>query len=291
MPLSFRQAKKFSLYEKMAAREAALRIGKQDQAFTAIATSDADTITVRGKDLCTELIGKVGFTDYFWLLVTGAAPTDTQRALTDACLVSIAEHGLVPSVQAARMTLAAGPDAWQGAMAAGLLGMGSVVAGSSEIAGRYILEVMAEAGDGDLEAAARENLSARRARKEKVPGLGHPQHSAGDPRADRLLALVDEMGASGKAIETLRVLSRVAPEIYGRPLPINVSGAIPAVMIDAGWPPAAMKGVPLLARAAGLVAHLFEESERSIGFIMSHQADLAIGYDGAPSTKGGEGSQ
>jgi citrate synthase len=113
----------------MRKREAGMRIGKQDQAFTAIATSDSDSITVRGQDLCDQLIGRIGFTDYFWFLVLGERPTDAQRSMMDACLVAIAEHGLVPSVQAARMTLAAGPEAWQGAMAAGLLGMGSVVAG------------------------------------------------------------------------------------------------------------------------------------------------------------------
>ncbi|WMS44581.1 citryl-CoA lyase [Acuticoccus sp. MNP-M23] len=257
-----------------------MRIGKQDQAFTAIATSDAESVTVRGKDLCNELIGRIGFTDYFWLLVTGTEPSETQRLLTEACLVSIAEHGLVPSVQAARMTLAAGPDAWQGAMSAGLLGMGSVVAGSSEVSGRYFVSVMERAGDGDLEEACRASLSELRAEKKKVPGLGHPQHSAGDPRADRLFALADEHGASGRAIATARMLSRVAPDIYGRPLPVNVSGAIPAVMIDIGWPVDAMKGIPLLARAAGLVAHLFEESQRSIGFIMSNHADQSITYDG-----------
>jgi hypothetical protein len=101
-----------------------MRIGKQDNAFTAIATSDAESITVRGHDLCGDLIGKIDLTDYFWLLVTGVRPDATQKAVANACLVAIAEHGLVPSVQAARMTLAAAPEAWQGAMAAGLLGMG-----------------------------------------------------------------------------------------------------------------------------------------------------------------------
>src|SRR6056297_1190325 len=117
-----------------------MRIGKQDNAFTAIATSDADSITIRGHDLCNDLIGKIDFTDYFWLLVLGEAPSAPQRRMMDACLVAIAEHGLVPSVQAARMTLAAGPEAYQGAMAAGILGMGSVVAGSSEVGGRYLQE-------------------------------------------------------------------------------------------------------------------------------------------------------
>lgn len=262
-----------------------MRIGKQDQAHTAIATSDAHSITVRGYDLCSELIGKIDFTDYFWLLVTGSRPDERQRAITNACLVAIAEHGLVPSVQASRMTLAAAPEAWQGAMAAGLLGMGTVVAGSSETAGRYIVEVLEASRGSDLETAARKSLEALKASRSKVPGLGHPQHSSGDPRADTLLALADRLGVSGEHIGCLRVIARLAPDVMNRPLPINVSGAIPALMLDAGWPVDAMKGIPLLARAAGLVAHLFEESQRSIGFIMSHQADLAIAYDGpAPGT-------
>lgn len=264
-----------------------MRIGKQDQSFTAIATSDAESVTVRGLDLCDELIGKINFTDYFWLLVLGEKPTAAQRDMMDACLVAIAEHGLVPSVQAARMTLAAGPDAWQGAMAAGLLGMGSVVAGSSESAGRYLAEVIAKAeADGtDIETAAIASLKEHKAERKKVAGLGHPQHSGGDPRADRLLAIGDELGVSGKYIETLRILGKHAPGIIERPLPINVSGAIPACILDAGWPLDAIKAVPLLARAAGLSAHLFEEAQRSIGFIMSHEADLAIEYDGKPSKR------
>ncbi|WP_417683889.1 citryl-CoA lyase [Roseibium sp.] len=259
-----------------------MRIGKQDQAFTAIATSDADSITVRGNDLCDDLIGKIDFTDYFWLLVLGDRPSQSQRAMMDACLVSIAEHGLVPSVQAARMTLAAGPDAWQGAMAAGLLGMGSVVAGSSESAGRFLAEIQSDAEErgGDLEAAVIAHLEVLKAARKKVPGLGHPQHSDGDPRANRLLDICDELGLSGKYVETLRLLAKHAPQIINRPLPINVSGAIPATILDAGWPLEALKAVPLLARTAGLAAHLYEESLRSIGFIMSHKADLAISYDG-----------
>lgn len=264
-----------------------MRIGKQDQSFTAIATSDAESVTVRGHDLCDDLIGKINFTDYFWLLVLGERPSEAQRDMMDACLVAIAEHGLVPSVQAARMTLAAGPDAWQGAMAAGLLGMGSVVAGSSEAAGRYLHELIekAEADGISLEDVVIASLDEHKAKKMKVAGLGHPQHSAGDPRADRLMAIADDLGVTGKYIETLRLLGKHAPGIINRPLPINVSGAIPACVLDAGWPVDAIKAVPLLARTAGLSAHLFEEAGRSIGFIMSHKADQAIAYDGKPSAR------
>jgi citrate synthase len=180
------------------------------------------------------------------------------------------------------MTLAAGPDAWQGAMSAGLLGMGSVVAGSSEDAGRYLAEVLAraDAADGDVEKAAIASLEELKAQRKKVPGLGHPQHSGGDPRADRLMEIADGLGVSGRHMEALRALGAHATRIIERPLPINVSGAIPAVILDSGWPLAALKAVPLLARTAGLAAHLCEEAERPIGFIMSNHADEAIAYDG-----------
>jgi citrate synthase len=95
---------------------------------------------------------------------------------------------------------------------------------------------------------------------------------------------------TGDHVTMLRLLEKNAEAITGRKLPINVSGAIPAVMLDVGYPLAAMKGLPLLARTAGLIAHLHEESQRSIGFIMSNHADQAIRYDGPPAgdAKGGK---
>jgi citrate synthase len=257
-----------------------MRIGKQDQPFTAIATSDENTITIRGLDLCRDLIGKVGFTDFFYFLLTGKMPNDDQRFFTDAVMVALAEHGLVPSVQAARMTLAAAPEAWQGAMAAGLLGMGTVVAGSSEVAGRLLSQLVRDARDSSPDDAAKAGMKRLVDAKQKVPGLGHPQHAAGDPRADVLLKFADERGVSGDHVSMLRLLNKHAETITGRKLPINVTGAIPAVMLDVGYPAEAMKGLALLARAAGLVAHLYEESQRPIGFVMSNHADEAITYDG-----------
>ena len=258
-----------------------MRIGKQSEPFTAIATSDEHSITVRGRDLCSELIGKIGFTDYFFFLVTGQQPTENQRFFLDALMVAIAEHGLVPSVQAARMTYDAGPEAFHGAVAAGLLGCGSVVFGSSEAAGRF-LHSLVEQG-GDPETVARAAVTELRAGKKPIPGYGHPQHASGDPRANVLLKLADERGASGAHIAMLRTVAKIVPEVVGRPLPINVSGAIPAILLDIGFPLNGLKGVPLLARTAGLIAHLTEEAERQIGFIMSHHADLAIQYDGPPA--------
>lgn len=256
-----------------------MRIGKQDNAVTSICTSDATSITVRGLDLCNEVIGHVDFTSYFWLLVTGTMPTPSQKALADAVLCAIAEHGLVPSVVATRMTYAAAPEAFHGAVAAGLLGCGSVVLGSAEVAGKFYAQVVADANGSDPASTAIAAIKALRAEKTAIPGFGHPQHSGGDPRAHRLLALAKEHGMEGEHIAMLRTIEAVLPEAIGRSLPINVNGAIPAVMLDAGFPLAALKGISLLARTASLIAHLQEETERPIGFIMSGAAAEKIGFE------------
>src|SRR5205085_10872965 len=117
------------------------KIGKSTVPRTAISTSDEHSITIRGEDLCRDLIGRISFTEYFSFLVTGRKPTRGDAMVLDACLVAIADHGMVPSVQAARMTYAAAPDALQGAVAAGILGCGSVILGASETAGRLFADV------------------------------------------------------------------------------------------------------------------------------------------------------
>jgi citrate synthase len=256
-----------------------MRIGKQDAPFSAICTSDEHSITVRGRDLCGELIGKTDFTSYFWFLVTGIEADTRQLHLANAVLVALAEHGLVPSVLAARMTYAAAPEAFHGAVAAGLLGCGSVVLGSAETAGRFISELV----EGDT--PAEDGLRALRAAKKVVPGFGHPQHAAGDPRANLLLRLAAEQEMEGPHIAKLREIEVAIPNVFGRTLPINVNGAIPAVMLDAGFPLAALKGISLLARTAGLIGHLQEESTRPIGFIASGKAAEAIEYDGPKPAK------
>jgi citrate synthase len=268
-------------YSKNSTTRGKVKIGRQDQRSSGISTSNAETIVVRGRDLVAELVGSITFTEHFWLLLTGALPAPAQLRVLDATLVAIAEHGLVPSVQAARMTLAAAPEALQGAVAAGILGCGSVVLGSAEAAGRLFAEIQARAGAAtSLREATLTVLREYRAAKRAIPGYGHPLHKGGDPRALRLFAVAAEAGTAGRHVEIAGLVEQLLPEVVGRPLSLNVSGAIPAVLLDAGYPLLALKGVPLLARTAGLVAHLLEEQTRSIGFVMSHAAARAIDYDG-----------
>ena len=236
---------------------------------------------VRGRDLARDLIGSLSFTEHFWLLVTGVMPTAAQRRILDATLVAIAEHGMVPSVQAARMTFAAAPEALQGAVAAGILGCGSVVLGSSEAAGQLLALIAqrVDTGVGVAEAAQAVILEYRSA-KRAIPGFGHPLHKQMDPRVRRLFEIGGEAGGAGRHVQIAREVESLLPDLVGKRLALNVSGAIPAVLLDAGYPLAALKGIPILARTAGLIAHLLEEQQQPIGFVMSHAAAQAIQYDG-----------
>jgi citrate synthase len=258
-----------------------MKIGRQEHRSSSISTSSAETIVVRGKDLCAELLGKVSFTDYFWFLLTGAMPDVRQRQVLDSTLVAIAEHGLVPSVQASRMTYAAAPEALQGAVAAGVLGCGSVILGAAENAGRMLADVIARSAQQPLKDAAAAVVGEMRAAKKPIPGYGHPLHKGEDPRASKLFAVASAAGVPDKHRAAALAVQALLPELTGKNLVMNVSAAIPAVLLDAGFPVGALKGVPILARTAGLIGHLLEEQAKPIGFVLSHAASQAIGYDGA----------
>ena len=191
----------------------------------------------------------------------------------------------MPSVVASRMTLAAAPEAVQGAVAAGILGCGSVILGSAESAARLMAGILANGSSRDVAGATHSALVEARDASRAVPGFGHPLHKRDDPRVGRLLAVATEAGTVGRHVEVARLIEKKLPEITGKPLVMNVSGAIAAVMLDAGYPLLAVKGIPILARTAGLIAHLLEEQERSIGFILADGGSTSVSYDG-PSPAG-----
>ena len=114
----------------------------------------------------------------------------------------------------------------------------------------------------------------------KLPGYGHPLHKPVDPRAERILALADERRVAGPAVDIARRIVPAAAKVFGRPLPMNVSMAIAALLVDLDFPPAMAKALPILARTAGLLAHLAEEQQRPIGFLLASKAEEAIAYDG-----------
>jgi citrate synthase len=236
-----------------------------------ISHAHPDRVEVRGHDLTAELMGRLSFTEYFHLLLTGDEPTADQRFFLDLLLVAIAEHGMMPTNVAARMTLAADPDSLQGAVAAGILGCGPVILGTSEECAR----LLAKNHGRDSVEVAREVHDAG----EKMPGFGHPVHTPVDPRAERILELADERGVNGPHTELARGLRDAVAQVWGKPLTMNVSMPIASVMLDLGFPASAVKAVPILARTASLLAHLAEEQEEPIGLDLAKKAEEAVEYE------------
>lgn len=256
-------------------------IGKAGTATTSISSADADSLTVRGRDLCSDLMGRLSFTEYFYLLMTGTEATEDQRFFLDLLLVAIAEHGLVPTNQVARMTYAADPAALQGAVAAGILGCGSVILGASQYCGEFLLEAKKrmESDGTSADVAVTALVSETRAAGGKIPGFGHPLHKPRDPRAQRILELSEHRTPGATFVALARAAETAVPIASGKALPMNVSMAIAAVLLDLGFPTAMLKAIPILARTASLLAHLGEETKNPIGFLMASKAEEAISFD------------
>jgi citrate synthase len=262
---------------------ARMQIGKAGAPVSHISQAYPDRVEVRGRDLCDDLMGRLSFSEYFHLLLTGREPTDDQRYFLDLLLVAIAEHGMMPTNIAARMTLAADPGSLQGAVAAGILGCGPVILGTSESCARLLEEAQERVASGSAPAAVAGDIArAIRASGGRVPGFGHPVHRPLDPRAERILELADSRGVSGPHVLLARELRDGVAEAWGKPLTMNVSMPIAAVMLDLGFPSDTVKAVPILARTASLLAHLAEEQQRPIGFLMAARAEEAIEYERSP---------
>jgi len=248
------------------------------QATTSIATSTADDVFVRGKSLTKDLIGKLTFTQMAFFQITGHAPTAGQTAVVDACLVTLMEHGLTPSAIAARLVYSSAPEAMQGAVAAGLLGVGSVFVGTVEGCAALLARI---AASSDVSKEARVIAEEHRSAKLPLPGFGHPQHKPDDPRTPRLLAVAEEHGVAARYVSALRSLAVAVDQVFGKHVTINATGAVAAVLGDCGVPAEAMRGFALLARCAGLVGHIHEEQQRPTLRAMWEASDGAVPYDGS----------
>lgn len=231
-----------------------------------IGSSTADSITVGGLDLPSEVMGRLTLTDLAFLLVTHREPTPAERRMLDTVLVALADHGLTPSALATRLTHTGAPEAVQASVAAGLLGAGSVFLGPTGDTAEFLAALLADAGpEPDLAALAEDAVAARRSAGLRVPGLGHPVHRDVDPRTPRLYELAEADGLLGPHLRLLTEVAEAHERQSGKHLPINGAGAAGAALADLGLPPDVIRGFVLIGRTAGLVAHIAEENQDPIG--------------------------
>ena len=251
----------------------------EDNPKSKICGYNETSIYIRGKNLCEDLIGKQSFTEFAFYLILGEEPNEKQRSIVDACLVTIAEHGLSPSAIVSRMTLMGAPESLQGAVAAGLLGVGDVFVGTVETTAPLLQEIVAS--EDDYPETAKRIVNRLRAEKKTVPGFGQPHHKPDDPRPAAIFRVAEEAGASGDHTKALRALSEQVDEAMGRHITINAPGAISAAFLDVGIPPQIMRGFMLIARCAGLCAHLLEEQTSvKAGKTLWVASTAALPYEG-----------
>ena len=245
---------------------------------TAIATSDETHIWIRGYDV-TALMMRAGFTDTIFLLHQGRLPSAGERRLLDAILVAVADHGAgAPSCATARLAASGNRQSLSAAIAAGILAIGDEHGG----AGSACMETIAAGVDrGDkegisIEAAAKRTAEEARSAKRRLPGLGHRVHST-DPRTGILFGMARETGIAGKGVAYMEALEQQVRELI-KPLPINIDGALAAVLYDLGFPPAFGKLVFIIGRVAGLTAEVAEEYARE----KAMRIRIPVTYDGVP---------
>jgi citrate synthase len=227
--------------------------------------STPDRIVVRGHDLVEDLIGKVSLGDVAFLELKGRLPTKQESIVFNAITVTLVEHGMTPSAIAARLTYFGAPESLQGAVAAGLLGMGDRFGGSAEDAARMLQAALDEADpDADLKDLASRIVSDHKASKQPVAGLGHPIHKPVDPRTAKLFEVAAANGLSGRYVDLMHLVGDEATRTFGRSLPVNATGAIGAIASELGIPWRVCRGLAVLARAIGLVAHLQEEIDEPL---------------------------
>jgi citrate synthase len=244
---------------------------------TYISTHTSDAIYIRDKSLVDELIGELSFTEMAYFQIMGERPTAAQRRILDAAMVGLMEHGLTPSVVATRMVYMSCPEALQSAVAAGLCAVGSVFVGTMEGCARLLDDIVAAP---DSAARARQIATEYRAEKKRLPGFGHNLHKPDDPRTPRFLEVAKREDIPGRHIAALQLLGEAVDEVYGRHITINATGGIAAILREIDVPWDVMRGIAVIARAAGLVGHIREERAYPAGMRIWEAAEESIPYAG-----------
>ena len=240
-------------------------------------TSDTDRLLFRGKDTLNDLVGKISFTEGVFLAVTGKLPDAQQLKILDACLVILMDHGITPSALVTRLVADTVPGDIQVSMAAGLLTIGNKFMGTIAGCGALLEQGMAS-GLPPQEWAARITAEYMKA-KRRFPGFGHPDYYPDDPRTVRLFAVAKEAGLPGRHLDLVKTLEAEIEKQGGKHVPLNATGAIGALLCEIGFPVGAMRGVAVISRTAGLLAHALEELESGTAWPITQMVMNSVPYD------------
>lgn len=248
--------------------------------FQTIGRAERDSVTLRGKDLCGELIGHLTFAQMTNLMLVGKVPDENQARMIDALLVALVEHGFTSSAMAARLVYHAAPESLQGAVAAAILTAGGRHLGTADLCARMLQDnLKPEVRQGrSLEALAEEIVAKYRATKTNIAGIGHATHTGGDPRADRLFEVARETGVYGDACELIQIISKQASAQVGRNLPVNVTGAMGSISTEMGVDWHLAKAYAIIGRALGALAHLGDEIKNPIARGISQLVEHGVEY-------------
>ena len=247
---------------------------------TSLCTHTLTSLHYRNADLVEDLMGKKTFTEVMLMQILGREPRAVDIRITDVVLIVLMEHGLTPSAIATRLIYMSAPENLQGAVSAGLLAVGSSFIGTMENCSALLDRIIASK---DQYAEALSIAQHYKSIKGAVPGFGHHLHKPVDPRAYKLLDMGRaEKELKGDHIRALETLSKAVDEVAGRPITINATGAVAALLGEIGIPTAVMRGFAVISRSAGLVAHIVEEQQSPSGRFIWDTVEHAIPFmDGA----------
>ncbi|HEX7441077.1 MAG TPA: citryl-CoA lyase [Caldimonas sp.] len=247
---------------------------------TALAYGDKESVVIRGYSLG-ELVGKVSFAEAFLLLALGELPPPGHARTLEAMMVSVLDHGIVPSSIVTRYLASSGTPI-QAAVAGGILSFGDTYGGAcQQLAERLVHHhERIERGEQTQEGAAEALVRHFFVRGERVPGYGHALHPQGDPRVPRLYAIADQNGVTGAHSRLAQAVEKELQRVKKRALPMNQDGALAALGLDLGLDWQIVRALAFVPRSAGLAVHAVEEMKREAGW--RHVPDDEIEYDGPP---------
>ncbi len=239
---------------------------------TEISKAYPDRIVVKGYSV-TEMAGRASFGDLIYLLMTGNLPSGRQGDLIEAMLVCCAEHTInSPSTLTARTVANCGVPV-QSAIAAGISAIGEHHGGAGEALARAMQETCQAHPEATLNEQAAEIVEGFRKRKQRVPGLGHRLHNP-DPRSVRLVELARQWGLAGRYTDLVDAIAEQVASSSGTALPVNVDGTLAALLSDMGIDWRYAKAIFIIARSAGLAAHVIEEMATGSPFSFSAMREI-----------------